>query len=408
MGKIDIKKAGELIRKTRELQNKSQTVMAEELHYIDYSMLSKIENGKVENEALCLKILRSLGTQEVDIPYLNSRLKVGFSQGFWAAPMIWINQESATSEFFKQVELTCYSDNKTGNLIFNNEGKRLEVFDKNKHSFFYLGEIEWLILNDKIDIGFLGNTVVEDVPNIVRIARLVNANSMRHAMIVIAPVGRFSNEEEVIDYLLKPAKPCYIYYHPNSTSEMEYRIILQHAGHDHDTLPVLNLPEFKEKFKEKVNDHRGSIVCQIGLMLSVDTAAAAVKDLDPQGKDFQVFSFRTTKIVEKAQELKKKGELEMDIVPFTNFYYEMVTKRDSKKIQEFAQSNEGFKLLLTLLREAVGKFDKIRTDKGIPLGHKKVANFFGLDKKETSRILKETEFELMFYPDWVNNALGIK
>jgi hypothetical protein len=84
-----------------------------------------------------------------------------------------------------------------------------------------------------------------------------------------------------------------------------------------------------------------------------------------------------------------------------------VVLRSNKKIQELATPNKGFRLLLKLLWTSVREFKSTKNDKGIPLTHRKVAEFFDLNLKQASDMLKKTEFELVFYPEWVNKVLDI-
>ncbi|MDZ7876937.1 MAG: hypothetical protein U5L45_20910 [Saprospiraceae bacterium] len=401
-------KIGQLIKTYREVNNLKQKDLVETLKTVrvrDVSHLSKIESGSVADESLYADICQHLG-----IEYENTRLTVAFSQGFWAAPMIWINEHVATDDFFEHIALTAYTETKNdrnisdksfsntplskNNCIFNTKRARLPQFDADKHAFFYSGEIADLLLEGKIDIGFLGSTVI-DAKELVRVARLVNAGSMRHAMIVVDPKNKLKNKETAIDFLLgntELTNEAHIYYQAKSTAEHEYRSLLQHTKHWHNTLPVLDLPKFKQSFDEKLRLHNGEIVAHIGLMLSVETAKQAAKQV--YGKNYEPIVFRTSDIAAKIPEK----------VP--DFYYEMVVSRNNEKIRKIAE-HKGFHYLLKLLRGAVDEFSKARYEQGIPLSHRKVAEFFGLNLQQASDMLKQTEFELVFYPEWVNKVLGI-
>lgn len=416
---MDLLKIGQKIREKRD--TKSQMDFVEELNKkltltfgfaIENSRLSRIENGKESNEDVYKKICDVL-----DIEYTDSRLRVAFSQGFWAAPLIWMNAQLATDEFFDTVQLTSYSDLSTNTLVFSKKGERLPPFKAEEHAFFYSGEIMDLLQEDKIDVGFLGNTVLENAHDVVRVGRLVNADSMRHGMIVVAPKRKFADKKSLIKYLLKPdgtkTNECHIYYHPKSTAEREFRALLQRAGHSHDTLYSLNLHQFRQVFKTKVREHEGCVLGHIGLMLTIENAKKAVQELDPNNVLYDVFAFRTNEIVDVAKEwrkeipIEKAIELGIEDIENTNFYYEMVVLRSNKKIQDLAHTNKGFRLLLKLLRTSVREFKSTQKDKGIPLTHRKVADFFGLDLQQASDMLKKTEFELVFYPEWINKVLDI-
>lgn len=410
-------------------------LLSDKINNLDEPKLSRIERGQLEDSKTIEAICQILN---IEIPDKKNRLKVGFSQGYWDAPIVWINEQLAAPTFFHQVKLTAYMDIASNELIFNDEGKRLAPFDKQKHSFYFSGEIKDMILHHQIDIGFLGNSVIEPSSKIVRIGRLMNANTIRHTIVAVVPVEKnIQNEDELIHFLMQPDEPAFIYYHPKSTSEIEFRTILQYAGHEHETLSVLNIQDFKATFKEKILQNKDKITCQIGLMLSTDTVKETVRELDPEQSKYQIFTFRTTKIIDKIKEYKeqsfllskeikqlkqqinsmedfqrlkqKEEELDkvnaIDIKIINNFYYEMVAR--AEKIHDLAMYNQGFRLLLELLRESVNNFDNRRSDAGIPIEHKKVARFFSLSEEETSNILKNTEFEFVLYPEFVNMALNI-
>jgi hypothetical protein len=397
-------KVGQLIREARgnDLQKTFVDTINETSGLkLDNTRLSLLETGKEKNDDLYKKVCEGLG---IRLPDVENRLRVAFSQGFWAAPVIAINEGIAPIDFFEHLSLSSYTDKATGKIIFSEKNARLPPFDKQKHAFYYSGEIVDMLHSDKIDIGFLGSTVVEDDKDLVRIARLNDAGAMRHAMVVVAPKGQFSTSKEAIAYLLRK-KPmhlkAHIYYHPKSTAAREFRSLLQHTEHWHDTLDVLDLERFKEDFKEKLIKNKGKLVGHIGLMLSVECAKEAVKELDKDEKTFSIFTFRTSDIVTVAKEMKIK---ELDVTPF---FYEMVVRRSNDKIKRLASDDKGFQYLLKYLRQSVTKLSDIKNDKGIPLEHRKVAQFFDLDIEQVSEMLKKMEFELVYYPEWVNKVLGI-
>ena len=253
---IDTIKIGERIREKRLSLGLNQTAFLEKLKDVgvrDISHLSRIENGNITDKSLYVRICEKL-----DISTGDARLRIAFSQGFWAAPLVWINEYSATPDFFNHAALSAYTAcEQSEMLIFNRKSERLPPFDAQKHDFFYSGEIADLLRDEKIDVGFLGSTVVDD-KDFVRVARVVNANSVRHAMVVFTPKGKFKDangkpdKRQIIEYLLqKPtteAEACHVYYHPKSTAQNEYRELLQHADHWHNTLPVLDLPKFQKAF----------------------------------------------------------------------------------------------------------------------------------------------------------------
>ena len=110
--------------------------------------------------------------------------------------------------------------------------------------------------------------------------------------------------------------------------------------------------------------------------------------------------FRTSEIEKVA------ADIGISSVKTSDFYYEMVVNRSNNKIRQLAE-DKGFQLLLKLLRGSVEKLAYDRKLQGISLSHRKVAEFFDLDLQKASDLLKETEFELLFYPEWVNKVLGI-
>jgi hypothetical protein len=403
---MDLKKIGLEIKAMRG--QKTQVVFLDELNEqltetysmrIDGSRLSRIENGLDPNMEVCEKICAVLG-----IKYLDDRLRIAFSQGFWAAPIITINEGLAPDYVFERISLTSYTDKAINDIIFSEKNKRLPHFISEKHAFFYSGEVIDMLHNDKIDIGFLGSTVVEDEKDLVRIARVNDAGAMRHAMIVVVPKGKFKSTKEAITHLLtkhKPSAKAHVYYHPRSTAAREFRSLLQHAEHYHNTLDVLDLEKFKDDFKAKLIEHKGKAIAHLGLMLSVGSAKNAAEELDKKNEIYDIFTFRTSDIVSNAQEL---GIKDIEITPF---FYEMVVRRSNDKIKRLAKDNKGFQDLLKYLRLSVTKLSDVRTDKGIPLEHNQVANFFGLDVQEVSFMLKKMEFELVYYPEWVNKVLSI-
>ena len=404
---MDKIKIGQLIKERRS--DNKQSAFADFLREkgveIDISRLSKVENGKESSDDLYSRICEAL---TITLPDVDKRLYVAFSQGFWSAPIVWINESLGTSDFFEHVALTAYTESgEDKKVLFSKKSMRLSPFMANKHNFFYSGEVADLLREGKIDVGFLGSTVVDD-KDLVRVARLVNANSIRHAMIIVAPKDRFKDADGktaqwyAIKHLLtepqQMADRCYVYYHPKSTAEKEHQELLQHAGHWHNTLPVLDLPQFQIAFADKIREHKGQIIAHIGLMLSVETAQKAVEDV---GKDeFETFKFRTSEIEKVA------ADIGINSFKTSDFYYEMVVNRSNNKIRQLAE-DKGFQLLLKLLRGSVEKLAYDRKLQGISLSHRKVAEFFDLDLQKASDLLKETEFELLFYPEWVNKVLGI-
>jgi signal recognition particle subunit SEC65 len=220
-------------------------------------------------------------------------------------------------------------------------------------------------------------------------------------MLVIAPKGAFANQQLMLKYLIDPPKmmqeSCYIYYHAKSTSEVEFRDLLQYAGHWHNTLPTLHLPTFQTQFAEKIKKHPNCIIGHIGLMLSIENAKNAV----PEPEKYDIFNFRTKEIVDLARELG------ISAVQTNEFYYEMIVSRQNDVIKKLAIQQDGFRLLLKYLRENILRLKMDRNGAGIPLSHRKVAEFFGLDLVHASQMLKKTAFELVFYPEWVNKVLGI-
>ncbi len=403
---MNLKEVGLQIKMERG--SKTQAAFLEELNKkleechsmrIDGSRFSRVENGLDNNRDLCEKICTVL-----NIKYLDDRLRIAFSQGFWAAPIIAVNEGLAPDYFFEHVALSSYTDKATNSIVFSEKNARLPHFNKEKHAFYYSGEVIDMLHNDTIDIGFLGSSVVEDDKDLVRIARVNDAGLMRHAMIIVAPKGEFKTLKDAITHLLtkkKAASKAHIYYHPKSTAAREFRALLQHAEHYHNTLDVLNLSEFKQRFTEKLIEHKGKTMAHIGLMLSVENAKEAAQTLDAKNKDYDIFMFRTSEIVSVAQ---KMGIKDIEITPF---FYEMVVRRSNEKIKRLANDTKGFQDLLKYLRLSVTKLSDIRTDKGIPLEHNQVANFFGLDVHEVSMMLKKMTFELVYYPEWVNKVLGI-
>lgn len=365
---------------------------------VDASVFSRIENGIHTDKALYERICTVLS-----IKYLDDRLRIAFSQGFWAAPIVAVNAGAHVS-FFEHVALSSYTEKATNKVIFSDKNERLPPFNKEKHAFYSSGEIVNMLRNDKVDVGFLGSPVVEDEKDLVRIARLNNADSMRHAMVTIAPKGEFKNTKEVITHLLtkkKATAKAHIYYHQKSTAEIEFRTLLQHAEHYHNTLDVLDAAEFKQRFTEKLIEHKGKVIAHLGLMLSIEWAREAAQELDAKNRDYDIFTFRTSEIVSIAQKLNIKD------LKVTPFFYEMVVRRSKEKIQRLAKDNKGFQDLLMYLPSSVKKLSDIKTDRGIPLEHNQVAHFFGFDAQEMSAILKKLEFELVYYPEWVNKVLGI-
>jgi transcriptional regulator with XRE-family HTH domain len=399
------KEVGERIKQFRiEHQNQTQKAFVDDLKEkyriasMDHTQLSRIENGEYPSQDLYIKICNALS---IKIPILiDERLRVGFSQGFWAAPLVLMNEERDKS-FFKQVTLSSYSDAATDEPIFSEKGSKLLPFDAEKHAFYYSGEIVELVQSGKIDVGFLGNTVLDNKNDLIRVGRLVNADSTRHGMLMIAPKGTFPNQEAMLTYLIDPPKtlqePCYIYYHPKSTSEVEFRDLLQHAGHWHNTLPTLHLPTFRAEFAEKIKKHPNCIIGHIGLMLTIETAKNAI----PEPEKYDIFVFRTNDILALARKLGISN------VKPNEFFYEMIVSRQNEVIKKLANEHDGFRLLLKYLRENILRLKLDRNGAGIPLSHRKVAEFFGLDLQQASEMLKKTEFELVFYPEWVNKILGI-
>jgi hypothetical protein len=400
---MDREKVGQLIKEARggDLQKSFVDTINKTCGLkLDNTRLSLLETGKEKSDDLYKTVCLGLG---IDLPDVENRLRVAFSQGFWAAPVIAMNSSIAPIDFFEHILLSSYTNKETGGIVFSGKTSRLTAFDKEKHAFYYSGEIADMLHSDKIDVGFLGSPVVEDDKDLVRVARLNDAGLMRHAMIVVAPKGQFTTTKEVITHLLHKqnadARAC-IYYHPKSTAAREFRSLLQYAEHWHDTLDVLDLNKFSDTFKEKLTKHAGHAVAHIGLMLSVECAREAANELDKDGNMYDIFTFRTSEIVVVAQKLKIQD------VEVTPFYYEMVVRRSNEKIQHLA-NNKGFQYLLKYLRQSVTKLSDIKTDKGIPLEHRKVAHFFDLDMEVVSDMLKKMDFELVYYPEWVNKVLGI-
>ena len=138
-------------------------------------------------------------------------------------------------------------------------------------------------------------------------------------------------------------------------------------------------------------------------MLSVETAKKAAKDAF--GNKLDVFTFRTADIIPIAEALIKAGKIDPAAFTPSDYYYEMVVRRSNERIKKLAD-DKGFQLLLKLLRGAVAQLAADRQAVGKVLSHRKVADFFGLDLEQASFMLKETAFELMFYPEWVNKVLG--
>jgi hypothetical protein len=364
---------------------------------LDGTRLSRIENGLEPKEEFYIEICNIL---DIDIPWKKEKLKVAFSQGYWAAPLIWINERASKYTFMNEVEIAAYSDKNTANEPIWNDGEKLKGFDKEKNIYFYSGQILSLLKANKIDIGFLGNAVVGENKELIRIARVVDGSLLRHAMIFVAPKNRFKNQKEVIEFLLtkpKKGKECTIFYPSNSTAEKEYIKILQSVGHERKILEVFDLSIFEKEFKEKINLEDAKPIAHVGLMASIEIAEKIVKNV---GNDkIDVFSFRTIEIINMMQEMGIDKKID-------NMYYEMVTQNDADSIKKIAQSN-GFKLLLAELNNTIEELNKVDSKDGIPYLHEVVATFFGHDRERTSELLFKAKFELMFYPEWLNIILDI-
>ncbi len=398
-------KIGQIIRDYRESVGMGQKQFLELLTQkgakkIDIPRLSRLEHGLEGNEELYLDVCAAL---DITMPDTDNRLFVGFTQGFWAAPLVWMNEHSANKEFFDAVSLTAYAHADTHQVAYSKRGERLEPFDPYRHGFFHSGEVADLLHTNKIDVGFLGSTVADHDSDLVRVARLVKANAVRHAMLVAAPKGRFADLGSLLRYLLTPATNdnphCHIYYQSKSTAEREYRTLLQFAGHEHNTIDVMSLPALEAGFAQKLQAHEGGIVGLIGLILSADWAERGVRGMDERGEKYDIFKFKTTDIAEMA------AQMGLNNLETPNFYYEMVVARNNEKIKALAQ-HAGFRLLIKLLRSAVKDLEEAKTEKGISLSHRKVADFFGLNRQQAHEMLQQTDFELMFYPEWVSKVLA--
>lgn len=394
---------GELISKYRTAKGFNQDEMiamlknGTEAYLIDKPKLSRLENGKYDNLEPYKRVCDIL-----NIDYLkDTRLSIAFGQGFWAAPVITIDQHYADLEFREKVRFSGYSlDNSP---VWNNKTDKLERFDAQKHAFYYSGEILDMLHNGTIDIGFLGSSVVVDDKDVVRVARIVDASSMRHAMVVVAPKGKFKSKTKAIEYLLTPAvagNEAYIYYQPKSTAEKEFTDFLQWTEHFHDTINVLKLEELKSDFKQKLVEHDGKVLAHLGLALSVE----AVEECILSGKSkpkYETFSFRTIEIVEVA---KIMGIKDLNVKPF---YFEMVVQRSNDKILDMIKDS-GFRKFILALSKSVDDLDAAKKQKGIPLMHKVVSDFFGQDVKLNSERIKKVEFELVYYPEYFNKTLNLE
>jgi transcriptional regulator with XRE-family HTH domain len=365
---------------------------------IDNARLSRLENGEVTTEDLYTRVCDKLG---IDY-HGDKRLSIGFGQGFWAAALVTIDQHHANTRFREHTRFSAYSDSKNNEPIWSAKESPLPRFDEKIHSFYYSGEILEMLRDGVIDIGFLGSSVVEDDKDIVRAARIVDASSLRHVMVVAAPKGQFSSNENVIEHLLTPAKKgkeARVYYQAKSTAEKEFQDFLQWTGHYHNTIPVLNLPQLKIDFQEKLRQNDGQILAHIGLLLSATAIEEAIHCRGLKTK-YETFVFRTIDILTMAQ---TKGINELKVRPF---YYEMVVQRSNEKILEMTNT-DAFKTFIKELRKSVDELNVMKNTKGTPLIHRKVSDFFGLDEKEASDRMKNTDFELLYYPEFINKILNV-
>ena len=366
---------------------------------INGSDLSRVENGsEAKEEKLYIAICTILG---IEIPWKNTQLAVAFSQGFWAAPLIWINERLGTDTFWEEVKLSTYADKEKDKEPHWSNQHKLARFDKEKNVYFHSGQILKLLREQKIDIGFLGSTVVGNKKDVIRIARIADANLLRHTIVFIAPKDRFKDRKEVIRYLLtKPekGKECQIFYPPNSTAEQEYIQTFQFVGHERRSLEISDLSIFEQEFSEIIEKENANPIAFIGLMATPEIAERIAQDV---GKDkIQIFTFRTIEIIDMMPEM---GIVDKKI---DNMYYEMVTQHDKTKIKQLA-TTKGFKLLLKELNNAIEELNTISPKDGIPTSHESVADFLGHEKKDISEMLFKAKFELLFYPEWLNIVLEI-
>ena len=106
---MDKIKIGQLIKEQRS--DNKQSAFADFLREkgveIEISRLSKVENGKESSDDLYYRICEAL---TITLPDVDKRLYVAFSQGFWSAPIVWINESLGTSDFFEHVALTAYTE----------------------------------------------------------------------------------------------------------------------------------------------------------------------------------------------------------------------------------------------------------------------------------------------------------
>ncbi len=369
------------------------------------------------NPGTISRLLNGVGSQEhfknacvhLGLPLSEYEpLKIAFSSGFWAAPLLAKNQEprlTMTKEFFKHVQLTAYSDLADDEPIFSVPGKHLNGFDRFKHSFYFSGEVADKVKSGQVDIGFLGSTLAKN-SKFMRVAQVVDASSARHALLVLSPKGTFRSLpetpeaiREITDYLLtspeknKPA--CLFLYQPGSTSAREYELLFHDVGHDHEDIQILNIPDFEREFLKKVKANPDKVIVTIALMMTVDAAKKAV---ERAFDGFDMARFRTAEVIQhpKVKDRLKPSERE--------FFYDMIIQQKRK---EDIVKHEGFPALLLYLGETVEKLTEARTQTNDPDIFKRVVDFYDLEKDEAIKRLKATEFRMVFYPEFVEFLLNI-
>lgn len=393
---------------------------------LDKAQLSRMMNG---NEAVLTRhyesVCRALGIdyeEEMKAPPLN----IGFSQGFWAAPLL-VNQNQETTEnreFLRDVRMTAYSFG--GVPHFNDPGEPLKPFannwDENKAAaeFYFSGEIIAYLRSQKgepprIDIGFCGSTIFKDSDtSLLRVARLVDARASRHAGVCIAPKGVFSEKKDekgnisltkqqvALRYLLgkEPSirRPCHILYQRGSTSERECQLLFQETMHSRETIQILNLGAYKEELKRRLREKPYDVWAQVALMLTTTTAASAARELEDELGPLDVFEFRTADFAAIMDD-SERARLDDG-----GFYYEMCILRE--RADEILR-HPSFYALLDFLKRSVDDLNHSKTLSGVPDDFRRVADFWGLPTDKVNERLKRTDFSLTFYPDFVKRLMDM-
>lgn len=389
---MEVELKGSILRTLRKSKGIRQDEVAKYLE-VDVSTISRLERGEIINLDLLEKMAgflqhhteKQIMHEEDTAQKTFHPLRVGFVMSTWAAPLIWLNDQNQ-KDLFDKMQLTCYKD-KNNQLHFSSLGKKLTDPLQHEVTACFSGEIKQLVKEGQLDIGFLGAYQYDasDV-EIVRIGRIIDNIPMRHYLKVITP---FPQDEQTLFQQLKSpsdetlAKTTF-YFHENSTGQEEFNNLFLPLGYDYEVVTVFT-PTFEETMLTHIakNFEQGKMIVFLSALV---TSSMLMKVVHKGG--FHVYSFECADFEEQ---------------PTKKLSYEIIAQRDTTKLN-LLKTDERAILFFKRIQNALNELNRdiYKKAHGIPFPHKRTAEFlFNMDARETSDSLKELQYELVFYPEWV-------